>query len=320
MSKSTHYPLIADEFLKLNALLKDAELRVYLYLMVLNPFQNSVIEIDTAQISEQLGLTRRTIQRAIKRLQELHLIEVEITRFKYKKAVHGASSRLGSDDTRIASGDTRIASDDTRIASDDTRIASGDTRIASGDTRIASDDTRIATGDTRIASGDTRIADTPLKPLPDKDSSTPQINKIKDIHTLSELSKISEAERESFIEFGKKKAAQLPRPPELPLKWIEKNWEELLTQWLKVRDENENLYQKTKYNFAAYSEPQHQMWYGQLQVVASGVIELGDSTSLELWLKDDFNNSWLGWAKTARQDVREFWASHPILEQKSYGS
>ena len=118
----------------------------------------------------------------------------------------------------------------------------------------------------------------------------------------------------------KKKAAQLPRPPELPLKWIEKNWEDLRSQWLKFRDENENQNQKTKYNFAAMSEPQHQMWYKQLQVVVDGVIESGDSTSLELWLQDDFHNSWLGWAKTARQDVREFWASHPILEQKNYGS
>ncbi len=197
MSKLTHYPLIADEFLKLNALLKDAELRVYLYLMVLNPFQNSVIEIDTAQISEQLGLTRRTIQRAIKRLQELHLIEVEITRFKYKKAVHGVSSRLGSDDTRIASGDTRIASGDTRIASGDTRIATNDTRIASGDTRIAS-------GDTRIATNDTRIADTPPKALPDNDSSTPQIYIYSDF-----IRSLSEEERANFLEFCQEKTKNL---------------------------------------------------------------------------------------------------------------
>jgi predicted transcriptional regulator len=80
MSKSTHYPLTYDEFLRLNAELKDAELRVYLHLMTLNPFPNSVMEIDTAQISERLGITRRTVQRAIKQLQELQLIEIESTR------------------------------------------------------------------------------------------------------------------------------------------------------------------------------------------------------------------------------------------------
>lgn len=112
MSKPTHYPLTMDEFLKLNTLLTDAELRVYLYLMIKNPFPDSKIEIDTALISEQLDLTRRTVQRSIKRLSELQLIEIEITRFKYKKATHGASSKLGS----AVNGDTRIANDDTRIA------------------------------------------------------------------------------------------------------------------------------------------------------------------------------------------------------------
>lgn len=73
MSKPTHYPLTMDEFLKLNTLLTDAELRVYLYLMTLNPFPDSEFEIDTAFISEQLGMTRRTIQRAVKKIGELKL-------------------------------------------------------------------------------------------------------------------------------------------------------------------------------------------------------------------------------------------------------
>ena len=81
----TYYPLTHDEFIQRSSELKDAELRVYLYLMTLNPFPDSVMEIDTARISEHLELTRRTIQRAIKRLQELQLIEIEITKFKYKK-------------------------------------------------------------------------------------------------------------------------------------------------------------------------------------------------------------------------------------------
>ena len=264
MSKSTHYPLTHDEFLRLNAELKDAELRVYLYLMTLNPFPNSVMEIDTAQISERLGITRRTVQRAVKQLQELQLIEIEITKFKYKKAVHGASSRLGSDDTRIVSSDIRIAN------------------------------------------GDTQIATTPLKPLPNNDSSSPQINKINKTY----LDSLSEDERENFLEFGKKKAAELPKPPTLTLIWIEKNFEDIRSQWLQTRDENKN--QNQKYNFAAYSQAQHQMWYGQLQVLVCGAIQSGDRARLEQFLKDDFYSSWLNWAKTAREDVREFLASNPI--------
>ncbi|MBC1237600.1 hypothetical protein [Nostoc sp. 2RC] len=124
------------------------------------------------------------------------------------------------------------------------------------------------------------------------------------------LNSLSETERENFLEFGKKKAADLPKPPILPLKWIEKNFEELSEQWLLTRNENEN--QNQKYNFAAYSEPQHQMWYQQLQAVVSGAAQSGDSARLEQFLKDDFYCSWLNWAKTAREDVREFLVTNPI--------
>lgn len=184
MSKSTHYPLTHDEFLRLNAELKDAELRVYLYLMTLNPFPNSIMEIDTAQISERLGITRRTVQRAVKRLCELQLIEIEITKFKYKKAVHGASSRLGSDDIRIAN--------------DDIRIALSDPNVATNDIRIATDDIRIVTNDIRIAT-------TPVKPLLGKDSSTPQIDQIYSDFIKS----LSEEERANFLNFVREKTKNL---------------------------------------------------------------------------------------------------------------
>jgi DNA-binding transcriptional ArsR family regulator len=233
MSKPTHYPLTADEFLWLNANLKDAELRVYLYLMTLNPFRNSVMEIDTAQIAEQLGLTRRTIQRAIKRLQELELIEIEITRFKYKKATHGASSRLGSSDTRIANDDTRIANDDTRIASDDTRIANNDTRIATA----------------------------PVKPLPDKGSSTPQIYQIYSDLIIS----LSDQEREKFLEFGLKKARELPKPPTLPQKWVEQNCQELYEQFKKTHQGEKSVASQKWEN-----HPRREEWLEEMRTKGTG--------------------------------------------------
>ena len=124
------------------------------------------------------------------------------------------------------------------------------------------------------------------------------------------ISSLSEDERESFLEFGKKKASQMPEVPRLPLKWIEKNLEDIRSQWFETRDENKN--QNQKYNFAAYSEPQHQMWCRQLQALVSGAIQSGDRARLEQFLRDDFYSSWFNWAKTAREDVREFLASNPI--------
>ncbi|MEC4881774.1 MAG: helix-turn-helix domain-containing protein [Scytonema sp. PMC 1070.18] len=231
--------MTADEFFKLNANLKDAELRVYLYLMVLNPFPNSLIEIDTAKISEQLGLTRRTVQRAIRQLCELQLIEVEITKFKYKKAVHGASSRLGSGDTQIVSNDIRIASNDTRIASNDIRIASSDTRIASNDTRIAN---------------------THLKPLPNQGSSSSQISQ-----TYSNfIQTLSEAQRESFLKFGEEKARKLPKPPELIEKWVEKHWEEISREWYKSNGKTLSSVQAAQ-NEKWANHPKREEWLAQIR-------------------------------------------------------
>ncbi|MHC5610534.1 MAG: helix-turn-helix domain-containing protein [Nostoc sp.] len=272
MSKSTHYPLTHDEFLRLNAELKDAELRVYLYLMTLNPFPNSVMEIDTAQLSERLGITRRTVQRAVKQLQELQLIEIEITKFKYKKAVHGASSRLGSDDTQIVSSDIRIANGDTQIVSSDIRIANGDTQIVSSDIRIAN--------------GDTQIATTPLKPLPNNDSSSPQINKINKTY----LDSLSDRERESFLDFGKKKAAQLPNPPQLPQRWIEKNFDELRSQWYKSTGKVSPA-QSSKWE----TDPRTRDWLAIIEETGNPLQFASDKEKIEFvkWCKETKQFSWL---------------------------
>ena len=45
------------------------------------------------------------------------------------------------------------------------------------------------------------------------------------------LKSLSISERESFLDFGRKKASQLPHPPELPDKWIAANWEDLYRQF-----------------------------------------------------------------------------------------
>jgi hypothetical protein len=71
--------------------------------------------------------------------------------------------------------------------------------------------------------------------LPNKDYGT-----LHTIKTYSDFIKtLSEGERESFLEFGKKKAAELKNPPvQLPLKWIETHFEELQSQWQQQNSTN----------------------------------------------------------------------------------
>ncbi|GFE72259.1 helix-turn-helix domain-containing protein [Chroococcus sp. FPU101] len=186
------YALTPEEFLELNRLLKDAELRVYLYLVTNHPWSDRKVETDTAIIAEHLGLTRRTIQRAIRRLEELELIEIELSKFKYCQSRRQVKERL-----RTTDGSPKRQMD----RQSDTKIVS----VTDGSPKRQMD--RLETPET----------------LSEAVSSSPQT-----IQTYSDFIKtLSEDERESFLEFGKKKAAQLPKPPELPLKWIEKNFDDL---------------------------------------------------------------------------------------------
>lgn len=176
-ANSKFYALTPEEFLELNQLLKDAELRVYLYLVTNHPWNDRKVETDTAIIAEKLGLTRRTIQRAIRQLEELNLIEIELSRFKYCQ-----SRRKVKNDTRIAKA--------THGSLERQMDRSGDTRIA--ETTDGSLERQVDRFEA-------------AKPFSDKTSSSLQT-----INTYSDFKKtLSEDERENFLDFCKKKVKNL---------------------------------------------------------------------------------------------------------------
>ncbi|MCP6761953.1 MAG: hypothetical protein NHB32_25105 [Fischerella sp. CENA71] len=78
--------------------------------------------------------------------------------------------------------------------------------------------------------------DESLKPSQQAESSEPP-DLIQDLYQ-SFINSLSESERESFLKFGSEKAAKLPSPPQLPRKWIEKNWEDIQREWYKSRGQN----------------------------------------------------------------------------------
>ncbi|TBR56465.1 hypothetical protein B4U84_29740 [Westiellopsis prolifica IICB1] len=103
--------------------------------------------------------------------------------------------------------------------------------------------------------------DESLKPSQQAESSEPP-DLIQDLYQ-SFINSLSEGERESFLEFGKKKAAQLPRPPELPLKWIESNFEELAAQWRKTPS-------GAATNSKWENDPRHQEWMDKIRSLGFG--------------------------------------------------
>ena len=103
------YPITTTELISLSGKLTETEIVIYLYLMAANPFGDRFQELDTSVIAENLGVTRRTVQRTLKKLESLSLIELEIKSFRYRKNTEEL------DDPRIAKrqedrqGDPRIA-------------------------------------------------------------------------------------------------------------------------------------------------------------------------------------------------------------------
>ena len=87
MSQPRFYPLTTEEFLAVNGLLKDSELRVWLYFStILGNFGTSILEYETEQVAKILNFTQRTVQRAINRLVQLELIDLLVIKGKVSKA------------------------------------------------------------------------------------------------------------------------------------------------------------------------------------------------------------------------------------------
>jgi DNA-binding MarR family transcriptional regulator len=107
------YPITITELTSLSGKLTKAEIVIYLYLIAANPFSDHLHELDTSVIAENLGVTRRTVQRTLRKLEELGLIELEIKSFTYRRKESENTEELG--DSRIAKrqqdrqGDSRIA-------------------------------------------------------------------------------------------------------------------------------------------------------------------------------------------------------------------
>ena len=102
------YPVTTTELTSLSGKLTEAEIVIYLYLMAANPFGDRFQEFDTSVIAENLGVTRRTVQRTLKKLESLGLIELEIKSFTYRR-IKAKADIEEPDDSRIAIDDPRIA-------------------------------------------------------------------------------------------------------------------------------------------------------------------------------------------------------------------
>ncbi|MHC5747780.1 MAG: hypothetical protein ACYTXT_39180 [Nostoc sp.] len=124
------------------------------------------------------------------------------------------------------------------------------------------------------------------KPLLDKNSSTPHT-----IQTYSDFkNSLSDSERESFLEFAKKKAFQLPNTPQLPQRWIERNFDELRSQWYKSKGQSSPA-QTTKWE----NDPRRGDWLAIIEETANPLEFATDKEKQDFvrWCNETKQFSWL---------------------------
>ncbi|MDJ0597169.1 MAG: MarR family transcriptional regulator [Pleurocapsa sp. MO_226.B13] len=187
------YPLQHQEFLKLNQILTQSELAVYLWLKTNDPFGSKFVEADTQKIAEDLGISRRSVQRALVKLQQEELIELVINKFKYR-----LKSKLlpQSENNSEIKDDSQVA---TSRSPDDSKIVST-TSVSLQRHQDRSDDNKI-------------VSTTPASPSSSETYSVQKFQNPKIFKTYIDFKRsLSEEESENFFKFVKEEAKNLNRP------------------------------------------------------------------------------------------------------------
>jgi DNA-binding transcriptional MocR family regulator len=205
-----------------------AQLGVLYYIETSDPFGDRGLEVTATAIAKELGLDKSSVSRALKQLDQMGYIDSEIIRARVK-VLHPRHN--------VAS--TQPMSQQRNLHCTNTNDV---------------------------------VESEPLLPQNDKRRLLPKLDKEPlgghSLNTYSNfINSLSQTDREKFFEFGLKKAAQLPHPPALPQRWIERNWQEISTEFQKSspletdwnshpkRDEWIQEIRKGRPRFVAYGGP-----------------------------------------------------------------
>ncbi|WP_029634449.1 hypothetical protein [Scytonema hofmannii] len=139
-----------------------------------------------------------------------------------------------------------------------------DSRILDSESGILDSESGILDSESGIPDSESEIPDSePPKPATQSNcSDSPDLNQSLDQLLNNSLS--NEQEREDFIEFGKKKAASLPKPPSLSLSWIRAHFTELFDIWQKqsgaITNQASNKWE---------NHPQKEEWLDKIRTIGN---------------------------------------------------
>ena len=194
------YPLQNDEYVRACDELTPAQKDIFYYLKTIDPFGDHSMKIDVSEIARRLKLTKDTVYRSLKTLYRLGWLGIE--RIKIQLQVSNLEVKK---DTSPLSNPYILGIEPYSLGIEPQSLG---------------------------------IEPQSQKPeaLPNKGSSSSHTNKTnKTNKTLS----LPEKEREKFLEFARRKAGELPKPPTLPEKWIDKNHDELWAKYQELEQRKE---------------------------------------------------------------------------------
>ncbi|MBW4619296.1 MAG: helix-turn-helix domain-containing protein [Cyanosarcina radialis HA8281-LM2] len=264
------YPLQNLEWVELSQKLNHSELRVLYYLRTLDPFGEKFKEASTKAIATSLQISQRTVQRAVLKLAELELIDLEITRFNFRvrsqHAIHQAVN------TTVGNG---IAVPTSALSSDVDVASATSTSLERHPCR---------NGDTNVAAASPKSRPKPEKLMADKSYD------LKTNKTYSDFLKtLSESEREKFMAFCQRKANEMPEKVVLVESWSAAHFEELLGMYWQVysRERTDVLPGKQgDIDRASYGNGQRVVEEQIAQGLQDGRIKKLDPTFDGLWDKE----------------------------------
>ena len=225
------YPLQHDEWLRACRELTPAQRDVLYFVRTLDPYGDS-LDISIAEIARQLSTDKRTVHRstvsrALKELDANGFIDMELLMVKLNikaKGIHCWDSEAYTLPFGNASGVQEASLRATQEASE-TLVLPTDNKRDHDATVLPTDNERDHDATSVIMTQQARSLRNKREPQasPNHDSNSLRLNKTyKDF-----IDSLCETKREKFLKFGLRKAAELPKPPALPKKWIERNWQEL---------------------------------------------------------------------------------------------
>jgi len=199
---------VADQIIEHG--LSKTESKLFFYLLRLDRFGDRPVKLKVAQILLATGIGKTAYHAAVAKFEQLGWFD-----FRHSEVEVSNQCSQGSQ-----SSESRTESSESRTESSEKRTVFPEKRTGIPEKR---------TGKANKNSG--KADNCAPKAATDKGFGTPHT-----IQTYSDFkNSLSDSEREDFEKFALKKAAQLPQSPQLPQKWIEKNFEEIAQEWRKSR-------------------------------------------------------------------------------------